>query len=291
MRARSWCCSPGGWRPGCWPKRVAEEVGTPLGATVGYQIRLDSRVSEATRIRFVTEGILLRQMSFDPGLRGISVLVFDEFHERHLYGDISLARALQLQRSVRPDLKLIVMSADADVAGLRDYLAPCTCSNRRGGRFPWPSNSSHPVDFEREPVWEVAARECARVAARTAGDLLVFMPGAYEINRTVQAVQNEKGAARFSGVAAAWRTSSRREDRAVARYDRRKIIVSTNVAETSLTIDGVTAVIDGGLARMPRYDPHRGINTLLIEKISAASADQRRGAPAARPRCVRAAVD
>jgi ATP-dependent helicase HrpB len=259
-------------------KRVAEEVGAPLGATVGYQIRLESRVSEATRIRFVTEGILLRQMSFDPALRGISVLVFDEFHERHLYGDISLARALQLQRSVRPDLKLIVMSATLDVAGLRDYLAPCDVLESQGRTFPVTVEYlPHPVDFEREPVWEVAARECARVAARSAGDMLVFMPGAYEINRTVQAVQNEKALREFLVLPLHGELPPDAQDRAVARYDRRKIIVSTNVAETSLTIDGVTAVIDGGLARMPRYDPHRGINTLLIEKISAASADQRAG--------------
>jgi len=259
-------------------KRVAEEVGTPLGTTVGYQIRLESRVSEATRIRFVTEGILLRQMSFDPTLRGISALVFDEFHERHLYGDISLARALQLQRSIRPDLKIVVMSATLDAAGLRDYLAPCDVLESQGRAFPVAIEYlAHPVDFEREPVWEVAARECARVAPRTTGDVLVFMPGAYEINRTVQAVQNEKELRDFIVLPLHGELPPDAQDRAVARYDTRKIIVSTNVAETSLTIDGVTAVIDGGLARMPRFDPHRGINTLLIEKISAASADQRTG--------------
>src|SRR5476649_1149608 len=106
-------------------KRVAEEVGTKLGEIVGYQIRLDSKVSKATRIRFVTEGILLRQMSFDQSLRGISAIIFDEFHERHLYGDISLARALQIQRSTRPDLKIVVMSATLDAALLKNYLAPC----------------------------------------------------------------------------------------------------------------------------------------------------------------------
>ena len=103
-------------------KRVAEEVRTDLGDVVGYQIRLESCVSKGTRIRFVTEGILLRQMSFDPVLRGVNVLVFDEFHERHLYGDISLARALQIQQSTRPDLKIVVMSATLDAATLRDYL-------------------------------------------------------------------------------------------------------------------------------------------------------------------------
>ena len=259
-------------------KRVAEEVGAPLGQTVGYQIRLESRVSEATRIRFVTEGILLRQMSFDPLLRGVSALVFDEFHERHLYGDISLARALQIQQTTRPDLKLIVMSATLDAGGLRDYLAPCEVLASQGRMFPVSVEYlSRAVDFDREPVWEVAARECARVAAQTPGDLLVFMPGAYEISRTVQAVQNEKALRDFLALPLHGELPPDAQDRAVARYDTRKIIVSTNVAETSLTIDGVTAVVDSGLARMARYDPHRGINTLLIEKISAASADQRAG--------------
>ena len=117
-------------------KRVAEEVGTKLGDIVGYQIRLDSRISKATRIRFVTEGILLRQMSFDPTLRGISAIIFDEFHERHLYGDISLARALQIQQSIRPDLKLIVMSATLDALLLKNYLAPCEVLTSEGRTFP-----------------------------------------------------------------------------------------------------------------------------------------------------------
>src|SRR5882757_5202464 len=158
-------------------KRVAEEVGTQLGDVVGYQIRLDSRVSRATRIRFVTEGILLRQMSFDPTLRGISAIVFDEFHERHLYGDISLARALQIQQSIRPDLKLVVMSATLDAALLKNYLAPCEVLTSQGRTFPVQIEYlPRTVDFEHDPVWAVATRECERVAAQTKGDILVFMP-------------------------------------------------------------------------------------------------------------------
>lgn len=259
-------------------KRVAEEVGTWLGEVVGYQIRLDSRVSQATRIRFVTEGILLRQMSFDPTLRGVSAIVFDEFHERHLYGDISLARAIQIQQATRPDLKLVVMSATLDTAKLKDYLAPCDVLTSQGRTFPvrieyLPKS----VNFEHDPVWSVAARECERVAAQTTGDLLVFMPGAYEINRTVQEVQGSPALRGFACFPLHGELPPDQQDRAVARAESRKIIVSTNVAETSLTIDGVTAVIDGGLARVARYDPHRGINTLLIEKISVASSDQRAG--------------
>jgi ATP-dependent helicase HrpB len=259
-------------------KRVAEEVGTPLGDIVGYQIRLDSRISKATRIRFVTEGILLRQMSFDPSLRGISAIVFDEFHERHLYGDISLARALQIQQSIRPDLKLVVMSATLDAVQLKSYLAPCEVLTSQGRTFPVTVEYlSKPVDFEHDPVWAVATRECERVAAQTKGDILVFMPGAYEIGRTVQDVQGSHALRGFICFPLHGELPPDQQDRAVARYDTRKIIVSTNVAETSLTIDGVTVVVDCGLARVARFDPHRGINTLLIEKISVASSDQRAG--------------
>jgi ATP-dependent helicase HrpB len=259
-------------------RRVAEEVGAPLGDVVGYHIRLESRVSARTRIRFVTEGILLRQMSFDATLRGVSTLVFDEFHERHLYGDISLARALQIQRTSRPDLKIVVMSATLDTVVLKEYLAPCEVLTSQGRSFPVAiEHLPRPVDFEREPVWEVAARECARIAARTTGDLLVFMPGGYEIGRTVQAIQAERELRDVVVFPLHGELPPEAQDRAVARYDNRKVIVSTNVAETSLTIEGVTAVIDSGLARVARYDANRGINTLLIEKISRASADQRAG--------------
>jgi ATP-dependent helicase HrpB len=226
-------------------KRVAEEVGTRLGEVVGYQIRLDSRISKATRIRFVTEGILLRQMSFDPTLRGISAIVFDEFHERHLYGDISLARALQIQQSKRPDLKLVVMSATLDAVQLRNYLAPCEVLTSQGRTFPVQVEYlAKTVDFEHDPVWVVATRECERIAARTQGDILVFMPGAHEISRTVQDVQGSHALRGFVCYPLHGELPPEQQDRAVARYDTRKIIVSTNVAETSLTIDGVTVVVD-----------------------------------------------
>jgi ATP-dependent helicase HrpB len=228
-------------------KRVAEEVGCELGEDVGYQIRLEARVSAKTKIRFVTEGILLRQMSFDATLKGVAALVFDEFHERHLYGDISLARALQIQRTTRPDLKIVVMSATLDAVVLKDYLAPCEVLTSQGRSFPvvveyLPKS----VNFEKDNVWDVAAREVARVAAKTtAGDFLVFMPGAYEISRTLQALQFESALRDFVAFPLHGELPPEQQDRAVARSAERKIIVSTNVAETSLTIDGVTVVVEG----------------------------------------------
>ena len=259
-------------------RRVASEMGEPLGQTVGYQIRLESKISAKTKIRFVTEGILLRQMSFDPSLRGVNVLVFDEFHERHLYGDISLARARQIQASSRPDLKIVVMSATLDVVGLAEYLAPCEVLESRGRSFPvaieyWAKTPQ----FDRDGVWEVATQAAVEAAGRTSGDMLVFMPGTFEIGRTVEAMQQHRALSHFKVLPLHGELSPERQDDAVERSDSRKIIVSTNVAETSLTIDGVTVVIDAGLARMARFDARRGINTLLIEKISRASADQRAG--------------
>ncbi|HEY1849073.1 MAG TPA: ATP-dependent helicase HrpB, partial [Opitutaceae bacterium] len=259
-------------------RRVAEEVGCPLGDTVGYQIRLESKVSDHTRIRFVTEGILLRQMTFDPDLRGVAAVVFDEFHERHLYGDISLARALRIQKTSRPDLRIIVMSATLQAASLREYLAPCDMLESKGRTFPVRIEYlPKAVDSEAMQVWDVAARECERAAGETGGDMLVFMPGSYEIGRTIQAVQGLRSLRGFAALPLHGELPVEAQDRAVARAETRKIIVSTNVAETSLTIDGVTAVIDSGLARVARFDPARGINTLLVEDISVASADQRAG--------------
>jgi ATP-dependent helicase HrpB len=253
-------------------KWVAEQRGGRLGDEVGYQIRLDDVTSPRTRIRYVTEGILLRQMIADPRLRDIAAIVFDEFHERHLYGDITLARALQIQQTCRPDLRLIVMSATLDVAPLQTYLAPCDVLSSAGRAFPVTIEylPKPPGDV---PLWDIAAAQLDR---SWDGDALVFMPGGYEIQRTVQAIRARHGS-RFLVFPLHGDLPPAEQDAAVARYDRPKVVVATNVAETSLTIDGVRLVIDSGLARLARYDPHRGINTLLIEKISRASADQRAG--------------
>jgi ATP-dependent helicase HrpB len=255
--------------------RVASERSARLGGEVGYKIRLDNVSSKETKILFVTEGILLRQMLADPQLRGISTLVFDEFHERHLYGDITLARALDLQDTVRPDLKIVVMSATLDGAELQEYLKPAEILTSEGRMFPVEiSHLSH--DPKEDPVWETATDAVAEHFESTGGDVLVFMPGAYEIQRTIRELQGRLGG-RCAVLPLHGELPAAEQDRAVNRSHGRKVIVSTNVAETSLTIDGVTLVVDSGLARVARYDPNRGINTLLIEKISAASAAQRAG--------------
>src|SRR4051812_28929167 len=258
--------------------RVATERKSRLGDEVGYQIRFENVTSAATRIRFVTEGILLRQLIQDPQLRGISAILFDEFHERHLYGDITLARALCLQESARRDLKLAVMSATLDAGALEKYLAPCPLLTSAGRTFPVEIEYlPKPVGGDGYPIWDLAADELERLAPNTVGDVLIFMPGKYEIGRTISAIRASRVSDRFVVLPLHGELPPAEQDAALTRYEKRRAIVATNVAETSLTIDGVRVVIDAGLARIARFDPRRGINTLLVEKISRASADQRAG--------------
>jgi ATP-dependent helicase HrpB len=258
--------------------RVANELGVALGQEVGYQIRFDNATTSTTRIKFETEGILLRRMLDDSGLRGIQALIFDEFHERHLYGDITLARALDIQETERPDLLIIVMSATLDAGALEKYLGPCSLLTSQGRTFPVDIHYlPKRLGLNPPPVWEVAADAFAKAAPANEGDVLVFMPGGYEINRTIEAIRSRPQSKGYLLLPLYGELANRDQDAAVARYDKRKVVVATNVAETSITIDGIRLVIDGGLARVARYDPNRGINTLLIEKISRASAEQRAG--------------
>lgn len=270
--------------------RVAQELGVKLGDEVGYQIRFENCASSRTKIRFVTEGVLLRQMIEDPSLKGVSVLIFDEFHERHLYGDITLARALDLQEQSRPDLNLIVMSATLNAVELEAYLNT-TRATTSGKTFRSSVLSSEGRQFsveiqyaaqpsynDKRPVWEQAADAFSNyVHSGGEGDVLVFMPGGFEISQTIDAIRNTPESKGFILLPLHGELEPQLQDAAVARYDRRKVVVATNVAETSLTIDGIRLVVDSGLARIARYDANRGINTLLIERISQSAADQRSG--------------
>jgi len=275
--------------------RVAQELGVRLGDEVGYQIRFENCTSAKTKIRFVTEGVLLRQMIEDPQLRGVSVILFDEFHERHLYGDITLAQALDQQEQHRPDLMLAVMSATLNAGELEKYLSEVRHQPdaKNGGnrvigcRVLVSEGRTYPVEVEYLPyrlgqggatVWGLAAEEFARfVNGGGQGDVLVFMPGGFEISQTMEAIRHTSEAKGYIILPLHGELQPKDQDAAVARYDRPKVVVATNVAETSITIDGVRLVIDSGLARVARYDSNRGINTLLIEKISQANADQRTG--------------
>ncbi|HEX8281086.1 MAG TPA: ATP-dependent helicase C-terminal domain-containing protein, partial [Chthoniobacterales bacterium] len=191
---------------------------------------------------------------------------------------ITLARALRLQETTRPDLKIVVMSATLDTPALEKFLEPAALLTSGGRQHPVAIEYlQKPVRTDEYPVWDLAADELADLAPRTEGDVLIFMPGKYEIMRALSAVRASRVSDRFVALPLHGELQPAEQDAALAPYDKRKAIIATNVAETSLTIEGVRVVIDSGLARIARFDPRRGINTLLVEKISRASADQRAG--------------
>ncbi len=264
-------------------QRVAKERNGRLGGEVGYQVRFDNVTSRDTRLIYVTEGVMLRLLMEDPELAKIGCIVIDEFHERHLDGDLVLAWAIALQRARRPDLKIIVMSATLTPGPLTEFMQPVELLESKGRTFPvevrYQTPNKNVRTNELEPVWDQAARACETLASELggSGDILVFMPGAFEIRKTMMTLQGRSFAKGRRIVALHGELSPQDQDAAVTPGEQPKIIVSTNVAETSLTIEGVRAVVDAGLARIASYDSRRGINTLTIQKISRASAEQRAG--------------
>jgi ATP-dependent helicase HrpB len=259
--------------------RVARERRARLGGEVGYQVRFEDVTSRDTRLTYVTEGILLRRMMTDPGLTGVGAILFDEFHERHLYGDLTLGLALQVQSLLRPDLLLGVMSATLETGPLHRHLGGCPILRAEGRLYPVEIRHVEKTpDPARCPPWQAAAEALGDLLEEgVPGDALIFMPGAYEISRTIQAVQALPAARGMAVLPLHGELPVEAQDAAVSPAGRRKVVVATNVAETSLTIEGIRIVIDSGLARKAKYDAWRGINTLLVESISRASADQRAG--------------
>jgi ATP-dependent helicase HrpB len=258
--------------------RIAAERGVRLGGEVGYQIRFDRVESAETRIKFVTEALLLRQMASDPQLKGVGAVIFDEFHERNLHADVAIALARKLQEKQRPDLLLIAMSATLDTASLAQWLEGSVTLAADGRAYPVVTEYLPGGRAAGRPIWEPAAEQVRRVLQEEGeGDILVFMPGAYEITRTLGAIKALPEARGIECLPLHGELPPEEQDRAVRPGANRKIIVSTNVAETSVTIPGIRAVIDSGLARIARFDPLRGIDTLFVEPISQASAEQRAG--------------
>ncbi len=261
--------------------RVAWERNVNLGAEVGYQIRFDDQTSLGTRICFVTEGILLRWLQDDRSLPDVGIVLFDEFHERNLLSDVALALVKQLQRTNRPDLKMVVMSATLDAEPVADYLSdpgqpPCPILISEGQSFPVEVRYLDSQD--ERPVTEQAAEAVERILDSGApGDLLVFMPGMGEINGTINACRALSASGSLALIPLHGELPPEQQDLAFAPNPLRKVVVATNVAETSVTIDGIRHVVDSGIARVARYDQERGIGTLFIEEISRASADQRKG--------------
>jgi ATP-dependent helicase HrpB len=258
-------------------RRMADQMGEPVGRTVGYRVRMDTRVGPETRIEVVTEGVLTRMLQGDPGLSGVGLVIFDEYHERHLESDLGLALCLDLQGILNPDLRLLVMSATLDpapVAGLLGGAPVIACEGRQ-----------HPVETRyvgRGPGrhFEAAVAEAALAAARSeAGSILVFLPGAAEIRRVLARLSSADLSGEWLLAPLFGNLSREEQDRAIAPAPagRRKIVLATNIAETSLTIEGIRVVVDGGFMRAPRFDVRSGMTRLATVPVSRASADQRRG--------------
>ena len=256
-------------------KRVSDELGSKLGETVGYRFRFENVTSPRTRLCFLTEGMLMRRFLSDPTLKGAHTVILDEFHERHLHGDIALAYLRKLQQSTRPDLKLIVMSATLDSDAIAKFLGDAPVLKIDAPLFPvdleyLPSPVAKPLDLlVRDAV--------TRSLSQDDGDILVFLPGMGEIRRCSDAIRS---AAERTGALIAplhGELSREEQDFAIERADRRKIILATNVAETSLTIEGVRVVIDSGFHRVASYSWWSGVPTLRTRPISRASAIQRAG--------------
>jgi ATP-dependent helicase HrpB len=256
-------------------RRMAEEGGWTLGREVGYQVRFERKAGPDTSILVVTEGILVTMLQADPFLEDVGVVVFDELHERSLPTDLSLAMARRVQREVRPDLRLVAMSATLDPGPVAAFLGGCPTIESRG--------RLHPVDvlyIERpddRPLPGQVAAGVRRVLAATPGDVLAFLPGVGEIQRSAEALEGLAAERNLAVLPLYGDLPAERQDEVLRPGSRRKVVLATNVAETSITIDGVTAVVDSGLVRRLRFDPATGLDRLELGKVSRASADQRAG--------------
>ena len=254
---------------------MAQQLGEQVGQTVGYRIRFEARVSAATRVEVVTKGILTRLIQDDPELTGIGAILFDEFHERHLAGDLGAALALDVQHTLRPDLRIVVMSATLDGERVAQWLdAPRISSPGRS----FPVRIEYPPARTQESTEQHLVRIARQALEENQGDVLAFLPGRREIARVqgmMQALQRDD----LEVVALHGELSLAEQQLALAPAEAgmRRVVLATNVAESSVTLPGIRAVIDTGLAREPRFDPNSGFTRLETVSISQASADQRAG--------------
>lgn len=258
-------------------RRMATLLGETVGETVGYRVRMDSRVSKRTRIEVVTEGIFLRQIQSDPALDGVAAVLFDEFHERSLDGDLALAFCLQAQGLLRDDLRLLAMSATLDAAPVAALMGNAPVLTSEGRAFPVETRWAEPPATERMEDW--TARIIRRALAEEEGSLLVFLPGGAEIRRVARKLADSPLPSGVVVTPLYGDLALEEQDAAIrpAPTGQRKVVLSTAIAETSLTIEGVRVVIDAGFSRLARFDPRNGMGRLETVRVSRASADQRRG--------------
>ncbi|MGI5218809.1 ATP-dependent helicase HrpB [Nocardia sp. CA-290969] len=255
--------------------RMAELLGEPVGGTVGYSVRGDRKVGRATRIEVVTSGLLVRRLQEDPELAGVDIVVLDECHERHLDADLLLALLLDARAGLRPDLQVLATSATVAAERLSALLStpdPAPVIQVQGRTYP--VDTAYVPALPRERIEAQVARATRTALSETDGDVLVFLPGAAEIRRTAALLTGMDG---VDIVPLHGRLPATQQDTALRPGSRRRVVLSTAVAESSLTVPGVRAVVDSGLARVPRIDRARGLSGLATVRVSAAVADQRAG--------------
>ena len=256
---------------------MAATLGEQTGDTVGYRTRLQSRIGPRTRIEVITEGVFTRMILDDPGLEGVGALLFDEFHERSLDADLGLALARETQALLREDLRLLVMSATLDIAGVSKLLGDAPVIEAEGRMFPVETRYLERGPVER--IEDATARAVLHALGEEGGSQLVFLPGQGEIHRTAQRLAERLRSPAVDVVPLYGALDRETQDRAIqpAGPGRRKVVLATSVAETSLTIEGVRVVIDAGLSRVPRFEPSSGLTRLATVRVSRSSAEQRRG--------------
>lgn len=252
-------------------RRMAAEHSSPLGDVFGYHVRFDRKAGSRTRVLVVTPGVLLRMMHDDPFLESTSAVIFDEFHERGIEADLALGLVRLVRQTVRPELKVVVMSATVEPGPVSAYFSGCPTVESEGRAFP--IEIQYRPARREVPIHEVAASAVERVLNETPGDVLVFLPGLREIRSTAELLERTDAEV----LPLHGDLPPEAQDRALRKLERRKIVLATNVAETSVTVDGVTAVVDTGLARQMEFDASVGLDRLRLVPISRASADQRAG--------------
>jgi ATP-dependent helicase HrpB len=262
-------------------RRIAFERKTRLGDEIGFHVRFDRQASERTRILVLTEGLLVRYLQDDPFLERCGAVIFDEFHERNLDTDLALALVRKVQLEARGDLRVVVMSATIETEEIARFLGGAPVVESEGRLFPvdiaYVGSDADRLSLDRRPLHETLIPAIARALDETAGDVLAFLPGVGEIRRAHEALEplaRRKDLALFDLYGD---LPAEEQDAVLGKVDRRKVVLATNVAETSVTIEGVTAVVDSGLARILRFDPGVGLDRLELSRISRASAEQRAG--------------
>ncbi len=255
--------------------RMASLINQPIGQAIGYRVRFDTKISADTRLEVVTEGILTRMLQNDNALDGVGLVIFDEFHERSLHADLALALCYQMQQILRPDLRILIMSATLDGEALSALLNKAPILTSEGKQFPVQMHYS-PAD-EKTPLHQTMARAIKKALVEQSGDILAFLPGAGEILRTQQLLEHEESSFKVQPLYGDLSQQKQQEAIMPNPNGLRKVVLATSLAETSLTIEGIKTVIDAGYSRIPRFDPRSGLTKLETVRVTKDAADQRAG--------------